>query len=216
MAELKQFGVKTFHMVDCLGDAGHGEFSRVEKFYRQAIVVNLSKILASSDLQPIWSAVLDNDWKSTVNDSTFLKRYPKPLHLCFDDIVANLAGWSREHADGEKVVPMFAWNKEYGPKMQALGDIWAEQDWYSSTLRCISFGKPSDVMPLQAADFLVHEIGWYWNNVFFGPRPTLVDSGFRVILDNATKAHGMERGGCYTADALKLRISEFSLRNQQS
>lgn len=202
-------GVKTFHMSECMGAEGSGEFARVEKFHRDVIVVNLSKILAKSELQPIWSAVLTEAWTEFVTDPEFLARYPKPLDLCFEHIVRQLAGWARRAADGEVVVPVFAYSKEYSPRMDELGRVWGQTDWYRSVLGSISFGFPSQVVPLQAADFLVHEIGWHWDNQFYGPLPTLIESGYRQILDNATQHRGLHMGGCYDAVPLRNAVKHF-------
>jgi hypothetical protein len=68
----EQYGIKTFHMTECAG--GYGEFARIDTFFRLAIITTLSKVVGCQKVQPVWSAVLDEDWNAVVSDTDFLNR----------------------------------------------------------------------------------------------------------------------------------------------
>lgn len=202
-------GVKTFHMTECCGADGYGQFALVDTFHRMSIIKNLSELLGRSDIQPIWSAVLTEDWQ-TIDDAEFLKKYPKPFYLCFDHIVYQLADWARRKANGERIDPMFAYSPEYAERMAEVGAAYSRQDWYKQALGPIAFGYPEQVIPLQAADMLVHEIAWHWDNQEYGPVPKrLEEVGYRRVFANATKFNGLNEGGCFDAGALGLAVERF-------
>lgn len=202
-------GVRSFHMKDCCGAEGYGKFARVNTDHRLHIINSLSGILEKSDVQAIWSSVYNEDWNSVVTDPEFLNKFPKPFSLCFEHIVQQLWRWAKRNADGELVVPMFAYQPEYATHMSNVGAAYGQFPWYRDVLGPLAFDYPSRNVPLQGADLLAHEISWEWDRVGYGAPPTLMNIGIRRVLEKATGFNGLHLGGCFDANALKLTVERF-------
>ena len=195
-------------MTDCVN--GANDFLRIEKFFRKSIIESLSKVIGKHQILPIWSGVINEDWDHVVTDANFLKRYPKPLDLCFDHIVQQMLNLSRNHGFAGGVAPMFSDQKEYGLRMMEVYSAYRRHSEWAKFLRPISFGSPRQVIPLQAADMLVYGIAldrfrteypkteWTFDNI--GP--------FK-FMSNMAQYRGLRTGGCYDANALKGAIAKF-------
>jgi hypothetical protein len=202
-------GVRSFHMKDCCGAMGYGEFADVDTEHRLHIINALSSILQKSNIQPIWSAVYGEDWNAAVQDADFLKRFPSPFALCFEHVVQQLWGWAKRHSDGERVVPMFAFQPQYAALMSQVGEAYEQFPWYRDVLGPLAFDYPDRNIPLQAADLLAHEISWEWDRVGYGPPPTLMNIGIRRVLEKATAYNGLHQGGCFDANALSVAVERY-------
>jgi len=200
-------GVSTFHMTDCI--AGTGEFARVDTFFRMALIKRLSEVLSRADIQAIWSWVITEDWAEVVTDLAFLARFPKPLDLCFEHIVRQLRDWAARSGGGERIAPMFGYSPEYYARMADIGRVYGRQTWYQEVLGPIAFGFPSQVVPLQAADFLVHLINAETHHLEYDDL-SLSNLGRSLALENATAFNGMHVGGGFDANALKLTLDRFA------
>jgi hypothetical protein len=205
LARYAEYGVTTFHMAPCL--AGYGEFSRLDSFWRNQLVLDMGRVLERHDLQPVWSAVVVEDW-GTVTDKEFLARYPKPFDLCFEHTIIQLWEWAQETTSGERVAPMFAITKEYLPRMAEIGAAYLASDWYGEFLAPIAFGRPSNVLPLQAADFMAHEASEQVRHLEYDVL-TIRNGGPRYAYNLATKARGAHVGGYFDAKALASTVRRF-------
>jgi hypothetical protein len=205
----KDQGVRFFHMTDCCGAEGRRQFVNVNLEHRLHIINYLSGILEKADIQAIWSSVFDEDWNAVVTDAEFLAWFPKPFCLCFEHIVQQLWHWARSNANGERVVPMFAYQEQYSAHMMEIGAAYGGYPWYRDVLGPLAFDFPDRNIPLQAADLLAHEISWDWNRAGYGPPPTVTDIGFRRVLAKASGFNGLHLGGCFDANALRLTVDRF-------
>lgn len=196
-------GVRTFHMCDAI--AGTEEYKRVDAFHRAAHIKRVSELLRDADVQAIGVWVDNGAWADVVEDATFMKAFPKPYNLCFEHAVRALREWARRHASGEKVVPMFAYTSEYSPTTTAL---YGAQDWYRDVLGALSFDSPANVVPLQAADFIAHQIRQDAHHIGYDEL-TLQTMGMTVALQNATARNGTTMVRGYDANALRLTINRF-------
>jgi hypothetical protein len=201
LADLAHLGVKSLHTAPAI--AQEGEFNRVDKLTRNYVLTQLTAALGGSGILPICSGVVKDDWDNVAVDAAFLARFPKPFDLCFDDIIRQLAKWSRDYAGCELVVPMFAYQREYYSRMADIGKAYGAEDWYRKTLGPISFGYPEQVIPLQGADLLAHEMGIEIANQRYAPA-----TGARFLL---TKTIGIEAplGHWFDRDGLKKTIKNF-------
>jgi hypothetical protein len=198
--------IRTFHLTDCL--AGEGEFLGLEEFYRLAITKQLSEILSRHDVWPIWASVIVDDWHDVISED-FRVRYPKPFDLCFEYAVIELWKWSRREANGEKVALMFAHQKEYRAGMDAVDRAFRQSAAYEEILGPLAFDWPKNVIPLQSADILAHEVSEKWRHQCY-EGPTLGTMGHRRLLSNAVQAHGLPgTGGCFDRSALLNAIRRF-------
>jgi hypothetical protein len=171
--------VRAFHLTDCL--AGTGEFANLDEFFRLAIAKQLSEILGRHDVYAVWAAVMLDDWQAVAR-ADFRAKYPKPFHLCFEQIMVQLWQWAHLNAVGEKIMPMFAHQTEYKGGMDAVDRAFRMNRTYQCVLGPIEFGWPSEVIPLQAADILAHEVSEYWRHVDYD-EPKLGTMGPRKTVD---------------------------------
>jgi len=202
LGEYGDKGVKTFHMTDALGQ--DREFSAIDKPNLNYILTQLSKALGDSEVSSIFSGVVQDDWDAVVTDPDFLKRFPKPFDLCFDDIVRQLAIWASRKARGELVAPMFAYQQEYQSRMTDVTRAYGSEPWYARTLGPIAFGHPAQVIPLQGADMLAYEMAIdlkrrRYDSVFIGTRN---------VLDWMTGGR-FTFGHWFDAEALKLTVKRY-------
>jgi hypothetical protein len=201
LADVQHLEVKTFHAAPAI--AQEGEFGRVDKPTRNYLLTQISKALRGSGILALCSAVPQDDWNAVVTDPTFLARFPRPFDLCFDDIVRQMTKWSREYANRELVVPMFAYQHEYYPRMADIGKAYGAEDWYKRTLGPISFGYTEQTIPLQGADLLVHEMA-----IEIADQRNAPDLGTRELL---TRTIGLETplGHWFDRGALKNTLERF-------
>jgi hypothetical protein len=205
LSEYADRGVRFFHMTDAL--AQRGQFARIDKPNLNYMLTQLSEAVGASGATAISSAVVVKDWKAVVKDPDFLKRFPAPLDLCFENLVENLALWARQHAGGEPVCPVFAYQKEFSPRMADLGRVYGAQDWYRTVLGAIAFDFPDRTIPLQAADLLVHQMNWDITKRRYGPHD-LASGGPTVVLHKATGGKFIY-GNWFDAAALQLTVKRF-------
>lgn len=196
-------GVSWFHMSECLAQAG--QFGRVDKDGVNFILTQLSKILGHHRVQPIASSVVNDHWHHVVTDAAFLRSFPTPLALCFDDLVRQLWEWAIRDVDGERVAPMFAYRTDL--QAAALMNAYGSKEWYREALGPIAFDYPYRVIPLQAADLIAHQMTGDIHRRAYGPFD-LAHMGQTVVMANA--APGRILGHWFEAESLKLTMKRFS------
>jgi hypothetical protein len=157
LAEFADKGVSWFHMSEAV--AQRGQFDRIEKPTLSYLIAGLSKSLGEFPLTPFFSAVVSDDW-GVVKDAEFSKRFPRPIDLCFENLVRHLWLWARAYAGGEAVVPVFAYSQDLSAGMAAIWHAYGAHDWFRNILGPIAFGHPQQIIPLQAADLLAHQMNW--------------------------------------------------------
>jgi hypothetical protein len=199
LAEWAPYGVRVFHMTECI--SGTGDFSRLEAPYRNRIITQVSEVLRDADIQAIWSFVEKKQWHLAEAEPPFLARFPKPLYLTFEHVMRQLGQWSAQHSTGELVSPVFAYNSEHTDRMAEIGAMYSASPGYKEVLGPITFGSPSQTIPLQTADFLVHQIRWDWlKEDQIGPT---------LALANATAFKGISLGSGFGETALRNSIGSF-------
>jgi hypothetical protein len=114
----------------------------------------------------------------------------------------------KKECGGEIVAPTFAFQSEYHPRMSEIGRVYGSHNWYREVLGPITFGFPSQVVPLQTADFVAHQINKEIEHIEYDEL-TLQNMGRTLALENATAFNGMHIGGGFGADALRLAIKRF-------
>lgn len=177
------FGFKTFHMFECF--QGIGEFAHLGSL-RHDLLFKVARIIGDSGVRAVFCGVVDEDWRKVVTDAGFLRKYPKPLDLCFEDIVLQMRGLGQANPHHERPALVFAHTPEYYARMAEIARVYAHSPWHSAYLGSITFSTPEELIPLQAADFIAHEMRFYIDRLEYGPPITLRDSGLRQILADAT------------------------------
>jgi hypothetical protein len=203
LSEFADKGVTWFHMAEAL--AQQGQFQLIDKTALRYMVTQFSQKLGTHELTPFFSAVVTNDWR-VIEDHRFLARFPKPIDLCFENLVQTLFKWSAECASGELVIPMFAYAKGYSERMAEILNAYGTYDWYRKVLGPIAFGFPQQVIPLQAADLLAHQM----NFDVARPLPEkLAQSGPTNVLWWATGNGGFVEGRIFDAEGLLRTVNRF-------
>jgi hypothetical protein len=202
LAEFADKGVKWFHMSEAI--AQRGQFAQIEKPVLSYLIGELSKRLGEQPLMAFFSAVLTDDWAS-IDDAKFLRRFPAPIDLCFENLVQKLWKWGRADPS-DTIIPMFAYSADLSPRMADIGRAYGSHDWYREILGPIAFGYPQQVIPLQAADLLAHQMNWDVEKRF---RPfDLRTAGPTKALYWATRGEFV-RGNLLDRDGLALTVKRF-------
>jgi hypothetical protein len=84
-------------------------------------------------------------------------------------MVRQLWLWTSINTAGEIVIPTFAIHPEYHQRMADIGAAYGAQSWYNRILGQLAFGSPDQVVPLQGADLIAHQINWDVERRRFGP-----------------------------------------------
>ncbi len=198
-------GVRYFHMAECL--AQKGQFGRIDRPNVNYIITQLSSLLSHPGIQGITSGVVTNDWNTVVTDPVFLQSFPKPFDLCFENIVRSLWEWARCEAEGESVIPMFAYHQDYQERMAEVGRVYGQHSWYRDVLGPIVFGYPEQVVPLQGADLLVHQFNGDVYRRVYGPFD-LASLGPTKAMQQASGGRFMP-GNWFDAEGLKLTVQRY-------
>lgn len=197
-------GVSVFHMTDCLAQTG--QFAFLEKPFINAILWGIGKALKRAEVTVIYAGVVQDDWDTEVLDGAFKARFPKPFDLCFATVLKELHRWSSHYGDGEPVASVFAQQDEYQGRMSAAVEALSCSGKYAPRLGSITFGRPENILPLQAADFAAYsmrgniERRQYWDGIY-GAGPTAVFS--------CATAGRYAHGGWYDAAALRLAMTRY-------
>lgn len=200
----KERGVRFFHMSEMLRQ--NGQYSHVDTPGINFLITQASKAINENHLMPIYSGVVTEDWNAVVDDQEFLRRFPKPIDLCFDDIVRQLWEWAVRRRLKEKVSPMFAHSEEYSDGMGKVGRLYSKEQWYRRILGPIAFGHMEEVVPLQTADFIANQMRHhieqreYSKSIWDAMRQTWA-------LYNATPRG--KTGHYFTADSLKRTVEQY-------
>ena len=117
-------------------------------------------------------------------------------------------GLGTSHMAGEIVSAMFAHHPEYGARMTEIGNAYGKSPSYLKFLGPIAFGSPAQVIPLQAADFVAHQVNKEFEHIEYDEL-TLQNMGRTLALENATAFNGMNIGGGFDARALVTTIERF-------
>jgi hypothetical protein len=211
--EFASKGVTWFHMSEFQG--GHGQFAGLDEPLRKYLINQLSGILETADVQAIWAGVNAEEWDE-LTTPRFLQKYPKPYHLCFDEVVSQLWRWSRHHAEGTPVPIIFAAQNEYQGHIEEIYTAWRKHPRAGEFLGQLSYGFPKQVIPLQTADMLAYEARAEWEMVEFEELNFENALGFRPLLDKITKIHGLAGGGLYGRQGLKTAIARFEVSQEKS
>jgi hypothetical protein len=191
--------------------AGKGDCALLDTPKRNYMLVQLSDILASSDVEPIWAGVNNPAWSLlTFEEEEFKKRYPIPYDLCFDEAVSQLWRWARHAVDGSPVSVIVAAQSKNNDKRSAeIYEAWRRHPRAGEFLGTLSFAFASEVIPLQAADMLAYEISHEWATVEFEKIGWHNNFGIRPLLDKITTNRSPHRGGLYGEQGLRTAIARF-------
>ena len=204
LADYKDYGVEWFHMAECV--AQQGQFATIDKPSRNYLIRQLSTLLGHPGLQGIRSAVVNDDWKAVVKDEAFLRKFPKPFGLCFNDIVYTLWEWSKRSADGERIALMFSQGHTSGI-MSEIDRANQKKDWYSDILGPIAFGDPRQIVPLQAPDLLVYLINKDTERRAYGPHD--LRSGGEMEALYLARGKEFQWGHWFGADGLEKTAKRY-------
>lgn len=151
---LKQYGVHTFHAVDC--EHGSKEFKHIRRDIRESIRNGVANELSKIPIQGIVSAVYRKDWESAPEEVKRLSM-DDPFYFVLNFCLQQVSSWSMEYANGDRVSLVFAKQQQYNKNTADLhaGYLSAASRWPG--IGAISFEEPKFLVPLQAADLIAYE-----------------------------------------------------------
>ncbi len=202
LLEFRDKGVSCFHASPCLGQ--FNEFERLQRWECHYIYKQLSDILQENDVHAIWAAVKNADWDA-VTDVNFKIVYPSAYDFCIDRILSPLAGWSAKHAGGSPVGLVVAEQKEHEQETTATVASWRRQKIIQERIGPIAFDYPQNLVPLQTADMLAHEV---YRHAKWWEQAGVVDPCARKpahpeCFGKITSANGARLGGYYSIEDLQ-------------
>lgn len=154
LSEFNDDNIRFFHMAEIVNRTR--QFELINRDKANYLITQASNILKnmSSSIVPIFSGVIVDDWNIAVQDSIFLNRFPKPIFLCFDDIMRQIWEWRNRFAPKESISLVFAEGVETENKWGLIEELIKKEDWYKSFRGSVSFSNMERIVPLQGADFL--------------------------------------------------------------
>lgn len=151
-----QYGVHTFHAVDC--EHGESEFKnpQLSRGIRDSIRNGVAQELAKIPVQGIVSAVYREDWASAPDEVRALSM-GDPFYFVLNFCLQQVSSWSKEYAGGDRVNLVFAKQQKYNANTQSLhaNYLAAANRWPG--IGAIFFEEPKFLVPLQAADLIAYE-----------------------------------------------------------
>lgn len=131
--------------------------------------------------------------------------FPSAYDFCVDRVISEVVGWSSAHAGGSKVGFVMAKQKKHEDETTRTFDAWDRHKVLSDKVGPLSRRFPRDVIPLQAADMIAHEVYRHANRAeMFGTRraePT--EPIHPPCLEKITHKNGLRRGGYFSREDLR-------------
>lgn len=206
---LDDFQIPQFHMVDLI----HSR-NGFEKFDRHLVGLLLNRLksilvreLKAKKLLPLWSAVEKFAWDKVDKPEKFLSRFPKPLDVCFDHLVHQLARCSSGRGS---VTPIFALNDEYNKRNEDVYNVYRQHADWNALLGPIAFDSPQRLTSLQPADMIAYEISAYWDRLDEGDYfRRMIDLRYSPLVDEIAPLIEVELSGCIGEIPLKRIIRDY-------
>jgi len=155
LSAIAPFGISIFHTVDF--ESGAAPFGNTDRAKRKEISARLAGIIARR-CEKIFSFTIDlADYRKVNEKWIFAESYGYPYPLACRSCIGQIEVWSAKHSVPMKEILVFL---EDGAKHKGQLEWIAERDGLVIPV----FRKKSDLVPLQAADF----IAWHLAQAFEG------------------------------------------------
>ena len=198
LADYSQYGVTWFNPVECA--TGTGQFERVTLPLRNLTRMRLAKTLLKYELLPVWAAVVNKDWNTCVT-SEFLRVFPRPFDLCYDQIIRQLYLWSASKSNVNPIPPVFSIQTSDGDGVQEDHEWYLEHSGACERVSELTFECPSRIVPLQMAGLLAHA---FHQELFERPEPKSVVSW--PPRSAAAEFGAISNGVCFSGPAMKAAV----------
>lgn len=210
LADYRQHGVTWYHAPDVR--AGHKEWAGVPSGVRELTPMLFARALGASDLMPVWSAVVNEDFWNFATPE-FLAAYPTPFDLCYHEALRQLYRFAVNNGNVDPIVPLFSLQTEHAQRMMDRYEIASADTDLGQYLGPISFDNPRRNLPLQMADLLAHEFYHEWIAREYAVDPVWSTS---PVLAEAVRARDAPYGGCYSGNGMRLAVERFMTAQQAS
>ena len=155
LADYRQHGVTWYHATDVTG--GKNEWAGVPSSVRHLTPMRFAKILGASNLMPIWTAVVNEDFRKFATPE-FLADFPTPFDLCYEEALRQMYRFAVDNHLAMRIAPMFSLQDSHAPRMLERYRIAKSQTDLREYLQAIGFDDPRTVLPLQMADLVANKI----------------------------------------------------------
>jgi hypothetical protein len=145
-----------FHAYEC--EEGVKQFDGISRPIRESLVAGLTNALLDRGLAFVGGSVFREDWENCAPPE-FKQRFPDPYAFCIESAVQEACRFVDHNAPGERVALVIALpqHKLYREHVELVIDyLYHKSDLYPS-LGSVTFGKPQELIPLQAADLFAFE-----------------------------------------------------------
>jgi hypothetical protein len=198
LADYSQYGVAWFNPVECA--TGTGQFERVTLPLRKLTHTRLAKTLLKYDLLPVWAAVVNKYWNTCVT-SEFLRVFPTPFDLCYDQIIRQLYVWSATKSNVNPIAPVFSNQTSDGDGVQEDHEWYLEHSVACQRVSPLTFEQPSRIVPLQMAGLLAHA---FHQELLERPEPK--SALLWPTRSAATEFSAISNGVCFSGQAMKAAV----------
>lgn len=169
---LQAHGIDLFHMVDLEG--GNAPFNRWERNRRDDLFKKLTSILNRRVIFQTWAAVNVRECEDVITECD-KDMVASPYAFCAVVCLVFISNWARTHWRNEEVVLFFEEGRRFSGDMFRLWDRVVRTSLLRDRYKIagIHKGSKKQLVPLQAADCLVYEVGKKYSNPTTPVRPYL-------------------------------------------
>jgi Protein of unknown function (DUF3800) len=135
-------------------------FEHFDEDKRRRLLTKLSSILseAAPYLKVVGSAYVGIWDKAPVPE--LAERYPSAYSFCFETLMEMLHSHAMKEFGGQRIVPIFAYQHEYEPRIREMDNIFHETGSWPY-MGPVGFDEPSNRPALQMADMVLYEAYQY-------------------------------------------------------
>jgi hypothetical protein len=183
--------------------------NRLDKTDTGILETQLSNILHSADLKPVWAAVDVSDWNAETT-SEFRQFFPKPYDLCFGNILQEIALWIRmEEIDIGPVGLIFGVRDEYKKRADLSFSAWKSTADTKDMFTTLTYAYPKHSQALQATDMLAYLSNLEWRRIQKEGLNEKNNWCRDPLLDKITARHRMSSGGMFDAGTLRATVKLY-------
>jgi hypothetical protein len=161
-------------------------------------------VIGRNAVHPIVGLIEDDEWNAAKAQGFPLSLAPldHPYHLCMNLCMQQLYHWSINHANGVKVLCMFADHDRYRHYVADACAAYRAHPRWGAVMGTQSFGTPEEIPFLQAADLFAYEV--YRGAEFFLGRSTEP----RALLRQITRQKPNGSGWYYDRESIRQLIDQ--------
>jgi hypothetical protein len=201
--------ITEFHAAMC--DAGNDEWFGIDRSIRDAYAIGFTNLIAKKDVfHSLGISVSVKEWNALVT-TEFKTRFISPYHLCAEQCFAQSLHISNIFYGKTHIELVYAAHEKYSPTLHSVFTIYLNGQ-FGNSVKSVAFARPSECIPLQAADLVSYEHYRYWKRLQSGDAQALSTDRPQMLKLEGTGHWGAS--GHYDGRALKILIKRHHSINR--